>query len=99
MPLRLAPAHPWLLCKAWFNSCLKSRCLPALPPAGLEQSGPDPERFKSDVALFFDKLTAETQVRQLVISWAQLLLSVQRGFASIGIELPLHNVGSAPSAQ
>ncbi|KAI7837776.1 hypothetical protein COHA_008405 [Chlorella ohadii] len=29
--------------------------------SGEEQSCPDPERFKADVALFFDKLTAETQ--------------------------------------
>jgi aarF domain-containing kinase len=29
--------------------------------SGEEQSCPDPERFKTDVALFFDKLTAETQ--------------------------------------
>lgn len=35
------------------------RCL----AAGEEQSCPDPELFKSDVALFFDKLIAETQAR------------------------------------
>ena len=41
----------------------RSGAAPPTAAAGEEQSCPDPERFKADVAVFFDKLTAETQVR------------------------------------
>lgn len=59
----LAPAFPAVPFESGGTRKPTGRALHRCLAAGEEQSCPDPELFKSDVALFFDKLIAETQAR------------------------------------